>query len=81
MADKLFAEPKKYQKDDFFDSMTEHKEERGYKGDRDKEERGEYRPRRAGRGGGFKPNYNNRNDNRGDNRNDNRGDNRNDNRG
>ena len=57
MADKLFAEPKKYQKDDFFDSMTEHKEERGYRGDRgDREERGNYRGHRGGRGGGYRNN-------------------------
>lgn len=55
LADKLFAEPKKYQKDDFFDSMTEHKDERGPRG-KNSEERGDYRPRR-GRGGNRGGNY------------------------
>ena len=57
-AEKLFAEPKKYNPDDFFDSMTEHKEKRFHnKGDRDFDrERGDYRPRRGNKGGNYRSN-------------------------
>lgn len=54
LTEKVFADPKKYNRDDFFDSMTEHKEPKFRDG---REERGEreYKPRggyRGGRGGG-----------------------------
>ena len=53
LTDKVFADPKKYNRDDFFDSMTEHKEP-NFRDNR--EEKGEYKPRggggyRGGRGG------------------------------
>lgn len=67
--DKVFADPKKYKRDDFFDSMTEVKDTNP----RENRERGEYKPRGGYRGRG-------RGDNRGERDNQNYRDNR-DNRG
>lgn len=54
--DKVFADPKKYIKDDFFDTMTEHKKpkfggNKEEKGDREYKPRGGYKGGRGGREG------------------------------